>query len=152
MTIRSNWGQSKSSAQPRRNAALPADLKAELDKIREVAPPPPTVDPLYKYLRRVYRLRQKLETSHEWQDAVVRYHNVHRLRLKENYVRFIIQQTAGDHVTDKMKNKYKIALQLALEEAIKPVDVIAFIKKHGGLNGCIELWKEKYGGTPRKKK
>jgi hypothetical protein len=50
-----------------------------------------------------------------------------------------------------MKNKYRVTLDLASEEGVKPVDVIAFIKKHGGLNGCIELFKKKYGGKSRKK-
>jgi hypothetical protein len=146
MAVRRNWGQRK-----RVPVTLPADLEAELDKVRKAAPPPPSDDPIYKYLRHVYRLRQKLESSPEWQAAVGNYHKAHRLRIEKNYIRFIIQLTAGDYVTDNMKNKYKVTLQLALKEGIRPVEVIAFVKNHGGLNKCVGLWKNKYG-SPRKKR
>ena len=54
MTVRKNWGQRK-----RVPVTLPADLEAELDKVREAAPPPPSDDPIYKYLSRVYRAAGK---------------------------------------------------------------------------------------------
>jgi len=130
---------------------LPADLEAELDKVREIAPPPPPPeDMIYKYWNAIYRLRQKLESSPEWKNAVEKYHKAHRMRIETNYIRFIIEQTAADHVIDNMKNKYKVTLQLALREGIKPMNVIAFIKRNGRLNGCVELWKQKYG-RPRRK-
>ena len=56
------------------------------------------------------------------------------LRIGKSYIRFIIQQTAGDHVKDNMKHKYKVILDLAFEEGIKPEDVVDFIKKQGGIN------------------
>jgi hypothetical protein len=129
---------------------LPADLEAELAKVREVAPPPPSDDPIYKYLKGVYRLRYKLECSPEWKKIVQKYHNARRLRIEKNYTRFIIERTAGDHLTDNMKHKYKVAIDLAFKERIEPAGVIAFIKKQGGLNKCVELWNKKYG-SPRKK-
>ena len=134
----------------KRPVTLPADLEAELDKVRALAPPPPPPeDMIHKYWNTIYQLRQKLESSPEWKNAVEKHHEAHRLRIETNYIRFIIEQTAGDHVADKMKNKYKVTLQLALREGIKPRDVIAFIKRNRGLNGCVELWKQKYG-RPRK--
>ncbi len=135
---------------------LPADLETELTKVREVAPPPPSADPIYKYLKRVYRLWHKLEGSPEWKKIIQKYHEAHRLRIEKNYIRFIIERTAGDHVTDNMKHKYKVAIDLAFEEGVEPGGVIAFIKKQGGLNKCVELWHKKYGSprkkSPRKKK
>jgi hypothetical protein len=89
-----------------RAVTLPADLEAELDKVRKAAPPPPSDDPIYTYLRRVYRLRQKLESSPKWKKAIQEYHTANRLRIEKNYIRFIIQRTSGDHVKDGMKNKY----------------------------------------------
>ena len=68
MTVRKNWGQRKSVPSA---VTLPADLEAELDKVRKAAPPPPSDDPIYTYLRRVYRLRQKLlESSPKWKKAI----------------------------------------------------------------------------------
>jgi hypothetical protein len=53
--------------------------------------------------------------------------------------------TAGDHVTSKMKYKYVTTLEYAFRKGIEPRDLIAFIKNHGGLNKCVELWSKKYG-------
>ena len=113
MTVRKNWGQRKSVPSA---VTLPADLEAELDKVRKAAPPPPSDDPIYKYLRRVYRLWHKLENSPSWKKAVQKYHKAHRLRIEKNYIRFIIQRTSGDHVKDGMKHKYKVTLDLASRE------------------------------------
>ena len=148
MTVRKNWGQRKSVPSA---VTLPADLEAELEKVRKLAPPPPSDDPIYKYLRRVYRLWHKLESSPSWKKAVQKYHKAHRLRIEKNYIRFIIQRTSGDHVKDGMKHKYKVTLRPGFQRGVKPLDVIAFIKKRGGLNKCRDLWKNKYG-SPRKKR
>ena len=128
---------------------LPADLEAELDKMRALAPPPPSDDPIYKHLRRVYRLWHKVESSPKWKTAIQKYHKASGLRIEKHYIRFIIQRTAGDHVKDNMKHKYKVILDLAFEEGIKPEDVVDFFKKQGGINKCVDLWKDKYG-SPRK--
>jgi hypothetical protein len=142
MPVRKNWGQRK----------LPADLEAELDKVRAAAPPPPTEDPIYKYLARVYELWDALEGATEWKEAVKRYHKTHRLRIKKDYIRFIIEQTAGNHVTDQRKHKYTVTLQYALQKGLKPAGVVAFIKKNGGINECVELWQKKYGNSRKTRK
>lgn len=101
----------------KRPVTLPTQLEEQLKKVREVAPPPPPrEDPVYKYLSRVYQLWHKLESSPSWKEAVQKYHAAHRLRIEKRYIRFIIEQTAGDHVTDRTKHKYKIILDLAFEE------------------------------------
>jgi len=147
MAVRKNWGPRKSVPKA---TTLPPQLEEELKDVRAVAPPPPSDNPIYEYLKRVYQLWHKLERSAEWQKAVQKYHIAHRLRIEKHYIRFIIQTTAGDHVTYNMKNKYKFIMDLAFEEGIKPVDVITFIKKHGGINKCVELWKSKYGRRRKK--
>src|SRR5271169_6688269 len=101
MTVRKNWGQRKSVPSA---VTLPADLEAELDKVRKAAPPPPSDDPIYKHLRRVYRLWHELESSPSWKKAIREYHKAHGLRIEKNYIRFIIQRTSGDHVKYGMKH------------------------------------------------
>jgi hypothetical protein len=92
---------------------LPAELEAELAKVRAAAPPPQKI---YKYLRRVYRLRRKLTKTSEWQDTLRDFGNAHHRQISTNYIRLIIQLTAP-HVTTGMKHKYTAALQYALERS-----------------------------------
>jgi hypothetical protein len=154
MTIRNNWGCSKSSAKPRRSVTLPADLEAALDELREAAPPPPTDEPIYDYLTSVYRLRCKVASSAELQSALKAYHKANSPRTLQQYAGVIIQTTAGDHVTSKMKYKYVIALDYAFANNVKAKGLKAFIKQQGGFNKCVALWKKwkkKHSGKPRQK-
>ena len=81
MTVRKNWGQRKRVPS---TVTLPADLEAELDKVRKAAPPPPSDDPIYKYLKRVYTLQREIASSSEWRQAIQKYHAAHVPRtLKE---------------------------------------------------------------------
>jgi len=87
--IRRNWGDLiKAKARQRRvkakAAVLPTELEEELKKVRALAPPPPSDDLTYKYLRGVYRLWHKVETSPDWMEALKAYHKGHRLRIKKN--------------------------------------------------------------------
>ena len=77
--IRSDWGDLiKAKARQRRvkakAVALPTELEDELTKVRALAPPPPSDDPIYKYLTSVYRLRCKVASSAELQSALKAYH------------------------------------------------------------------------------
>ena len=148
MTVRKNWGQRKRVPSA---VTLPADLEAELEKVRALAPPPPSDDPIYEYLTSVYRLRCKVASSTELQNALKAYHKAHSPKTLQQYAAVIIQMTAGDHVTSNMKYKYVIALDYAFANKVKPKGLKAFIKQQGGFNKCVALWRKKYGGKPRKK-
>jgi hypothetical protein len=115
---------------------LPAELDVELAKVRKAAPPP-SDDPIYKYLRCVYRLRCKVASSPEWKKAIKTYHQAHCPKTLQQYVGVIIEMT-NDHVTTTMKHKYATALEYAFKAGIKSKDLKAFIKKQGGLNKCVE--------------
>ncbi len=132
------------------NGTLPAELEAELTKVREAAPPP-SDDLIYKYLRRVYGLRRELTDKPEWEDALRDFRQAHHSRISTRYIRFIIELTANDHVTSKMKHKYFAVLQYAFEKGIKPKNLESFIKEQGGINECVELWSKTYGPAAVKK-
>jgi hypothetical protein len=149
MVVRNNWGRRKSS-----RPSLPADLDAQLKKVRSTAPPPPPPDDLlYKYLTRVYRLERQIASSSDWQLAIRKYHAAHAPRTLKNYAGIIINLTA-DHVTSKTKHKYVTALEYASADDVQPENLQTFIQQQGGLNKCVELWNQKYCSprkTPRKK-
>jgi hypothetical protein len=136
-------------AQKKVKATLPADLEAELTKVREAAPPPPT--DIYKYLKRVYRLRRMVENSPDLQEAIKAKHAAHHPRTLKNYTGVIIQLTGPDHIKSKMRHKYVTALEYAFREQIKAKDLVEFIHEHGGLNEVGKLWKKKYGPAAVKK-
>jgi len=152
MSVRSNWGRGKSSAGSRRSVTLPADLEAELDKVRKAAPPPPSDDPIYKYLSRVYRLQRKIASSSDWQKVIQRYRGAHASRTSKKYPSVVIKLTAGDHITSNMKYKYVTALEYAFAKNVESKNLKDFIKQRGGLNKCVELWNKKHGGRPQKKR
>ena len=133
------------------NGTLPAELEAELDKVRNAAPPSPSDDPIYKYLRRVYGLRRMVASSPEFQKAIQTHHQAYYPKTLAQYGAVIIQMTAGDHVTSKMKHKYATTLEYAYNKDIKPKNLESFIKEQGGINKCVELWSKTYGRSAVKK-
>jgi hypothetical protein len=153
--IRSNWGDLTKARLRQQRAkgkamSLPTSLKAELENVCELAPPP-SDDPIYDYLTGVYRLRCKVASSAELQNALKAHHKAHSPKTLQEYAGVIIQLTAGDHVTSNMKYKYVAALKYAFADNVKPQNFKSFVKQQGGLNKCVELWKIKHGGKPRKK-
>ena len=153
--IRRDWGDLKAKTRQRRvkakAVALPTELEDELTKIRALAPPPPpSDDPIYNYLTSVYRLRCKVASSAELQSALKAYHKANSPRTLQQYAGVIIQMTAGDHVTGHMKYKYVIALDYAFANHVQPNNLKTFLRKQGGFNNCVELWKKKYR-SPRRK-
>ena len=154
--IRRDWGDLiKAKARQRRvkakAAMLPTQLADELTKVRALTPPPPTDDPIYDYLTGVYRLRCKVASSAELQNALKGYHKAHGPKTLQQYAGVIIMLTAGDHITSNMKSKYVAALEYAFANNVKTKNLKAFIRRQGGLNKCVELWSKKRGGKPRQK-
>jgi hypothetical protein len=134
----------------KRSVTLPTELEEEVKKVGAVAPPPPQVNLIYKYLRRVYELQGKIASSSEWQKAIQKYHAAHAPRTLKNYTGIIIMLTASDRVTSNMKYKYVTALEYAFANNVKPENLRAFIEDQGGLNKCVELWNKKCGSHPKK--
>jgi hypothetical protein len=117
----------------------PGELETALAKVRAAAPPPPEDDPIYKYLQSVYRLRWQVEHSPDLQAAIKSEHEVRFPKTKTSYTGVIISLTAP-HVTSKMKHKYVTTIGYALRQGVKPGNFIDFVKEHGGINKCCELW------------
>ena len=92
------WKNRASTAHP--------ELETELAKVREAAPPPPAADdPIYRYLRQVYRLRFKIAHAPKLQTAIKSEHATRFPNTVKNYAGVIIELTAP-HVTSKSKHKY----------------------------------------------
>jgi hypothetical protein len=123
----------------RRNDEMLAEFEAELDKLRRSFPPPSSDDPIYKYLRRLYRLRCKVENSPELQGRIKALHAAHHSATAKNHAGMIIRLTAPD-VTSKMKHKYAAVITYALQNGVEPQNFIGFVKEMGGINKCVEHW------------
>ncbi len=136
-------GKKKPASAKTSKPAVSAKLDAELAKICEVAPPPPD-DRLAEYLKQVYRLRIKVVSSIELQEAIKSQRAQHP-RTSRNYIGTIVRLTAPEHVTPKMKYKYVSTLMYALKKDVEPNGLIEFMRKNGGLNGCCKLWGAEYG-------
>lgn len=128
-----------------KNRAVTAhpELEAELANVRAAAPPP-SDDPIYRYLRRVYRLRCKVGNSTELQRAIQSERAANFPRAATNYAGMIIQLTAPT-ISAKKKYKYAKVITYTLNKGIEPKHFVAFVKKQGGINKCGDLWRQKYG-------
>ena len=118
---------------------LLSEIESGLNEVRKSAPPPPE-DVLHLYLKNVYRLRRSL-SDHPSEKTVAVFKKLAKRahpRVQKNFTRVIIDLTAGKHVTSKMKGKYADALNWAFVSKVKSKDVVAFLKKKGGLNARIE--------------
>lgn len=117
-------------------------LMRDLQLVRRAAPPPPE-EHLYRYLEAVYRLDVKWReraNQEEVRTWMARYseQNFHH-RLNRRRFRFIIEVTAPGHISARMKWKYATALERAQKRKVSPNKLREFMRKHGGLNGVVEL-------------
>jgi hypothetical protein len=125
-------------------ATLSAELETELARLRSSAPPPQIEDPIYKYLKRAYRLRVKADSSPDLQKAIKRAHARHCSRTLKQYGGVIVELTVGDDVTRNMKNKYVTTIEYFSGKKLRS-NFIDFVKEQGGLNRCTDAWRRKYG-------
>ena len=134
---------------------LSSALEQDLEKVREVAPPPPN-DAIYAYLTEVFRLAGKWWKPTNWKEIESEIDEYFTSNFDERFAherfRFIIEVTAPAHIKAKMKWKYATALRVASEQKIKASEVATFIKDRGGLNQTIGSRKFKKQKSRNKKK
>lgn len=140
---RNGWQRKATKDRQRNKQPIgPAELEAELTKIRDVAPLP-RHDRLYEFLTRVYRLAREAIKSPDLKKAILSKVRIHS-RTPDNHAGYVIQ-AAVPHVNSKKRNEYMTALAYAYEKGVKPNDLKQFLKKTGGLDACCELWRKEYG-------
>jgi hypothetical protein len=125
---------------PVKKSSISPTWDTDLEAIRELAPPPPK-EAIYPYLKAVYLRARKLgpidgPKEKELNKIADRYPK----KIKFDRFRLIIELTAPPHMTSKMKWKYTRALQYARQRGVKSADLIAFMKKKGGINGCVDKY------------
>ena len=116
-------------------------LSKDLERIRELAPPPPK-EAIYPYLKAVYRCARRLgPTDESKKKEFDKIADGFHPRIKFNRIRLIIELTALPHMKPKMKWKYAQALQYARKRLVKSSEVVEFIKSEGGINKCVDKYK-----------
>ena len=116
-------------------------LPEALDEIRQSAPRPRD-DRLYRYLANVYALRLSLanKPKADVRSALnILAKTIHQ-RIAKNIIRLIIELSAPDHITSKMKGKYSGALNWALIQEVSAKKVKKFLHDQGGLNACVKKY------------
>lgn len=110
----------------------------ELQKVGDAAPLPKD-EALFRYLEAAYTFRRQWDPRSRKNETLWRnaHDNLHP-RLKKLAVRVIIELTAPQHITPRMRWKYAAALQCALEHRVRRGQLAKFIEQHGGLNGTIK--------------
>jgi hypothetical protein len=132
------------------NPVLPQSIREGVERARAKAPPPGP-DPVPRYLACVYREVSAWRESNEWasvQTEIQNYYieNFHP-KIVKDYFRFIIELTAGKHVSPQEKSKYVEVLNYAQRLAVPRNKFIKFLKDNGGIKGCI---KDSKGAGPKK--
>lgn len=115
-------------------------ISESLERVRAKAPPPPGPDPVPNYLSCVYREAMSwLSGSTMLQACAQNYYEKHfHQRVQKNYFRFLIELSAGSHVSLQEKSKYVKVLKFARASGIKPQEFKKFLRKHGGIKACIK--------------
>lgn len=116
-----------------------SDLPGKLAKIKKAAPPPPK-ETLYRYLTKGYRLYRTVDEAQRIELRALA--KKKGITTGDKPLRAIIEETAGGHVSAKMKWKYAAALEKAMAEKVKAKNLRQFIEGHGGINRLAK------GGKP----
>jgi hypothetical protein len=127
----------------KKDAAIPASIRESVERARAKAPRP---DPVPTYLARVYREVMSWRKSDEWDSLKVDIHNYYKKhfhkRVRKDYFRFLIELSAGAYVSPQEKSKYVTVLGYARDSEVKPPEFHKFLRKQGGIKGCIKASKE----------
>ena len=120
-----------------------ANWDQELQRIRELAPPPPK-EAIYPYLQAVYRRARVLgDIDKPTEKKFNKSADGFAKQIKWNRMRLLIELTAPSHMKPKMKWKYSQTLMYAYRSHVKSVNLIAFIKDEGGINKCVDKYQPK---------
>jgi hypothetical protein len=104
-------------------------LATKLEEIAKLAPPHPK-EAFYGWAGVLYRFRRSPAKLRDDLRAAAR--NVSR--GGDRRLGLLIDKTAGDHVTDKMKWKYRVVLEKALKAKVPSRKLRKFIEDLGGIN------------------
>ena len=115
-------------------------LQSDLEKLKAAAPLPPE-EAIYGYLEKLHRLRRKHKPNAIKKALRVKKPKIGAKR-KPTLVHHIIDATMRKHVSPGMRWKYEQVLLFAREQKVRPKDLKAFIRKHGGINGCVDKYRE----------
>jgi hypothetical protein len=139
----------------KKKPGLPDSIREGVERARAKAPPP-TPDPVPTYLGCVYRQVALWKRSNQWNDIqkdIQNYYDEHfHKKIKLYYFRFLIELSAGPHVSLQEKSKYVNVLNFALSRKVSPKDFETFLESNGGIKGCIKAKNKAKGTTAAKKK
>jgi hypothetical protein len=123
--------------------AVPLSIRESVERAPAKAPPPPGPDPVPIYLACVYReVMSWLEGPGMLKANIKKYYEKHfHKRVQKNYFRFLIELSAGAHVSPQEISKYLTVLNYARDSEVKPTEFQKFVRKQGGIKGCIEASK-----------
>jgi hypothetical protein len=126
----------------KKKPALPESIRDSVERARAKAPPPPAADPVWTYLACVYRQVALWKKSAQWNDIQEDIHDYYRKhfhkKIKTRFFRFLIELSAGPHVSLQEKSKYVKVLHFALSRKVAPKHFETFLKDNGGIKGCIK--------------
>jgi hypothetical protein len=138
----------------KKQEALPDSIRESVERAREKAPPPPRPDPVPVYLGCVYRQVMLWRQSDQWKeikkDVKSYYKKYFHKTIRKDYFRFLIALSSSSHVSPQEISKYVDVLNYARLCKIPPNDFRKFLKKNGGIKGCIKA-KNKATGKPAAK-
>jgi hypothetical protein len=121
---------------------LPAFIAKSVKRARAKAPPPPELDPVTVYLAAVYREVARWEQSASWaqmKDKIIAYYEANfDPRVKTGNFRFLIELSAGPHISLQEKSKYVMALEHARHRKVQADDFADFLQREGGIKACIK--------------
>jgi hypothetical protein len=137
------------------SAELPPSIRESVERARAKAPPPPGPDPVPAYLACVYReVTLWLQSSDMLRAGIRFYYEKHfHKKILKNYFRFLIELSAGPHVSPQEKSKYVAVLRYAQACNVPPKKFINFLREQGGIKGTIGASKTaKSKKTPPRKR